>query len=493
MITPAELHAVSRSDTSRFTLLLADGSSFASTQVVRRVPDRRLVCRGSWNGHTVYAKLFIGKHAERYAARDAQGVAALSAAGIATPALLHRCALAHGAGEALVFAAVEHAVNAEQAWQELRNEPGARLQLATALVREVARHHQAGLRQADLYLRNFLLAGERIHTLDGDAVRPLPRLYGRQRALSNLALLLSKFDVLDIDAWLPELLQVYARARGWRTVPDSRRMQRKIARWRRAVADKYANEKVFRECTAVHVRDQGAYFTAIARPYLSDDLLRALSDPQALLKPTGSRRLKSGNSATVALAQIGERKVVVKRYNIKHFWHGVRRALRTTRAAVSWGNAHRLTLLGIATAAPVALLEKHKGILQREAYFLAEYIAAPNVSEFFADPAIDGEQKEQAATNIARMLYRLYLLQIEHGDFKASNVKMPGGEPWLIDLDGMRAYRCSRFFRRAHVRDLCRLMRNWPQDGMPYALLAAALHDIYKNPGLLRQAGIVTR
>ncbi|HLD08415.1 MAG TPA: lipopolysaccharide kinase InaA family protein, partial [Methylophilaceae bacterium] len=337
-----------------FSLALSGGYDFECEEIVRCVPGKRLVCRGKLDGQSVHAKLFIGRQDKRHAARDLRGVRALADAGIPVPSVLFVGAMADGMGEALIFITVPDSVNAEQALHGL-GEQSDRAALAKKLVVEVARHHQAGLIQTDLYLKNFLLQGEQIYTLDGDAIRKLPAFFSRHRALSNLALLLSKFDVGDEAAWLPGLLDDYAKARGWNAAPDMAAMNKCVAAHRRGMVGHYADEKVFRQCSDIEVEKDFDYFLAVARPYFSESLRFALSDPDKLLDAP-AQRIKSGNTCTVSLAEVDGRKVVVKRYNIKSFWHGLNRALRPTRAAVSWANAHRLLMYGIATAAPIALL-----------------------------------------------------------------------------------------------------------------------------------------
>ena len=75
-------------------IALANGSFLKVLEVVRIVPDKRLVCRCLWNGVNVYAKVFIGRYSKRYAERDAVGVKFLSQSGIKTPALLLNVELA---------------------------------------------------------------------------------------------------------------------------------------------------------------------------------------------------------------------------------------------------------------------------------------------------------------------------------------------------------------------------------------------------------------
>ncbi|MDP2246623.1 MAG: hypothetical protein Q8J65_00725, partial [Nitrosomonadales bacterium] len=125
-----------------FDLLLDNGSMLNNLLIVRRVPNKRLVCRGDWNGQPVYAKIFIGAQAQRYAARDAAGVDRLVRANLETPTLLYSGKLADDVKVAssgvLIFAAIVDGMNAEEAWD--RSADHEKLELAKKLVVEVARH-----------------------------------------------------------------------------------------------------------------------------------------------------------------------------------------------------------------------------------------------------------------------------------------------------------------------------------------------------------------
>jgi tRNA A-37 threonylcarbamoyl transferase component Bud32 len=181
--------------------------------------------------------------------------------------------------------------------------------------------------------------------------------------------------------------------------------------------------------------------------------------------------------------------LVIKRYNIKSFWHGVARALRQTRAAASWANAHRLTLLGIATPKPIALIEQRYFGLRGKAYFISEYLEAPDAEMFF-------EQQQEQATrahaihNVVILFYRLYLLKISHGDMKATNMKLLDGLPWLIDLDSMRQHDWDRFALKAHVQDLKRFMKNWQDEPSLYNAFIKEFFAVYADPLPLRFAGL---
>ena len=458
--------------------------------VVRTVPRQREVVRGTWQNQVVYAKKFTGTRAQKHFSRDVAGVQLLNQAGITTPALLFEGETQDG-GFIAIFAAVTASQNAEVAYAHLSKM--ARFDLMQNLVKAIAQHHQAGLIQTDLYFKNFLIADGSlsIYTLDGDGIRSL-RLFNRKvQRLKNLATMFSKMDVQDENEWSQELYTLYCSATGEKFDAE----QYDIFRWNaqkmrvKAISD-YADKKVFRNCTDVKVTQTFQFFTAVVRDFLVDaNTLRALDG----FLSNASSNIKNGNTCTIAKAAFADRQVVVKRYNIKGLAHSFGRALRKSRAAISWSNSFRLIMVNIATPKPLALVEERAGFLRRRAYFLSEFVDAPDVSQFFAQ-AHHIEVKQQVAFEVARLFYRLSLLKISHGDCKASNIKIKDGKPLLLDLDAMQAN--PWFFEKKHIKDLKRFMRNWADDADTSALFKAAFlraYDEIDDPwekSMLARAGI---
>lgn len=458
-------------------LILEDGSVLSGLALVRRVPGKRDVYRARWQDQQVYAKVFMGKNNAYYAGRDLAGVNLLADAGIETPPLLWQGKVRDGQAQVLVFRAIELADNAEQAWRSSQDD--ARFELAQRLVVTLARHHGAGLIQTDLYFKNFLVQQATVYTLDGDGMRRLPRLLRKHHRLANLATLFSKMDVLD-DQWIPQLYQFYCRQlNAAYELSDLVNVQLQTRQIRGRMAHAYADKKVFRTCTDVKVTKTFKRFLAVARDFAWAPAPTEHLD--ALLANTRAN-LKNGNTCTIGKAVIADRQVVIKRYNIKSFWHGFNRALRPSRAAVSWANAHRLMISEIATPKPLGLLEERFGWLRRRAYFLSEYVEAPDALQFFA-ASVSAEDKKMAAANIATLFYRLYLFRYSHGDFKATNIKIVNLAPVLIDLDGMQAHRSARCFERRHIKDLQRFMQNWAHDAEITMLFKQALRAQYASQG----------
>jgi len=468
------------------SLVLDDGSGVSSIQVVRHVPLRRCVCRANWQGKSVYVKLFFGSKAAHYAARDVQGVMALQHAGILTPAVLHYGELKQHHATCVIFEAIVDSRNAEEVWLGASDDE--QLALAMQLMETVAEHHEADLIQTDLYLKNFLIKNDAIYTIDGDGIRFFKKL-SKRKALKNISQLLSKFDVLMLNQHLTELLNQYAKARVWQEVPNVEKVGTQIEAARRKAATSYADKKVFRQCTDVNVVKWPQLFTAVSSDYA---MVPIPQTPQALdACLSAGELLKGGNTCTVVSTAVADTQLVIKRYNIKNGWHAVSRAFRPTRAAISWANAHRLQLLGIETANPIALIETRKFGLRGKAYFLTAYVDAPDMVGFFKQTS-NGPSRAQAVKQVVQLFYELYLLKISHGDMKATNLKvLPDGQPLLIDLDSMQHHRYTFFAQKAHVRDLKRFMQNWKDEPSLYNAFVKVFKVVYVDHTPLKAAHIL--
>ena len=462
---------------------LGDDSILNIHGVIRSLPYKRLVCVGMWGGQHVYAKFFFGKDAKKYSERDLAGIRLLAAAEITSPVLLHQGELLGGLGSVLIYRAIEPAHNVEKLWAEL--DKARQFEIAKKLVVAVAEHHNANLIQTDLYLKNFLFSDGVIYTLDGDGIRKYLPLTPKI-AVFNLCTLLSKLDVLDLEVWLSALVTLYEQNRNQPVYLTIHAIKNTVCRQRKRVAKRYADQKVFRTCTDVTVVSD-KNFSAVSSKFNHLNLTQDADQYDALL--ASHTILKAGNTCTVGLIKFNQVNVVVKRYNIKNFWHLLGRMWRPSRAAVSWANAHRLMILGIPTASPIALLELRTLGLRSKAYFLSEYVDAPDIATFFTEHH-DDLLRSEVIKNVVEMFYRLFLLQVSHEDMKAANIKILNRQPLLIDLDSMRQHDFAFSALKAHVKDLRRFMRNWKDDTSLYNAFIEAFNTTYIDRSALIEANI---
>jgi tRNA A-37 threonylcarbamoyl transferase component Bud32 len=444
--------------------------------LLRVLPGRRYVGQAIWRDatgatRTVLAKLLVGHKAARHFSREQTGARLLTQQGLATPALLSS----------------EYAPQ-QGGWLLLEYLKDARTLASCSeeAVRAIACLHARGLWQEDLHPDNLLDHAGRLYFIDGGGVRaekpgePL----SSARALDNLGMFCAQWPI-HADAHLASVWATYRAsnprsATGW-SLPA---LQAAVDRQRRSRLADWL-KKIGRECSAFHVRQSGAFGLCVVRRDEQDALEALLRDPDAFI--AAGRLYKSGGTAPVARVEIAGRVVVVKRYNIKHFRHWLGRFWRRSRAWTSWREGNRLLALGIATAKPLAVLERRWLWLTGTAYLVTEYLAGEDIIARFQSK--EDCPETLAAGEIAaveRLFDNLVRARMSHGDMKGHNIiwhakdEMSSGEWGLIDLDAMRAHHslCGEAaFLRAHRRDRARFLRNWPME----SALGRALEEALEN------------
>jgi tRNA A-37 threonylcarbamoyl transferase component Bud32 len=430
------------------------------SQILRILPGKRLVCSGEYNGQDVVVKFFLdSRRAEKHCAREEKGMRALKEAGIKTSSLQFKGFLKPGGQPVLVFRMIDRAIDFTEAWKHVRSD-NRRSELLMQIVSIIADQHEAGLIHDDLHMGNFLLAGNDIYTIDGDAinVRHKGKALSEVKSLANLGLFFAQIYPL-FNHLVPDAFNVYLEKREWsRNTVTYNRLIKEIRHKHKKRKKKYL-KKIYRECSAFICQKSWDRFLVYDRSYNTEKMVRFLTDPDALIDT--NRLLKDGNTATVALVEVDCQRLVVKRYNIKNTWHAFRRCPRPSRAWNSWRNAHRLALLGIPTPKPIALLEKRWGPFRFKAYFITEYVDGINVYHLLHSESKKEIKHEDLVEQFGNLLQKLANALISHGDFKATNFIFSGGELIMTDLDAMYEHRFATQFHRKFKKDCQRLMKNW--------------------------------
>ena len=418
----------------RFDADFGDGGRrVVCTDVLRVQPGRRLVARASLDaspGRDVIVKAFYGPRGERDCRRERRGHQALESTGVAVPRLT---GAGRGAGAyVLAFEPVYAA-----------HTPG--MADLGAVVTVLARLHAGGVRQRDLHLGNFLVAGGVVYAVDGGGARR--QRMGRRACFRDVARLLAggapEWDVADAVA-------TYVKARGW-TLSRGERGQIDVlleaARRREAV--RLARKSV-RDCTPFAVHSDAGGLTATARKDVDAELKAVLADPERAIAI--GTPLKRGRTATVV--HCGG--LVVKRYNVKNRAHWWRLKIGASRARKAWQTGHGLRLLGVPTARPRALLERFGAAPgSASAYLVLDYVDGTSL----ADLAVGRTANLLSAV---RELFRgLRMARVAHGDMKATNLIVADGKVHVVDLDAAVWHRSPWRFRRRHQRDRERFQRNF--------------------------------
>ncbi|HEX7034220.1 MAG TPA: lipopolysaccharide kinase InaA family protein [Pseudomonadales bacterium] len=457
-LSPAEIVAAGRGlpETFACRLALTDPSGNAATDVVlicdrvlRLLPGRRLTARARLDERPVLLKLFLGAGAARYRSREERGCRLIADAGVATPGLVGRVAApaeetAAVPAEGLLFDYLDGA-------EPLSPDDDAGFEAAAAAL---ARLHDAGALHRDPHPENFLFAAGRaapVHLVDGDGVRPMRGRVGRRRGLSNLALLCAQRSPAADDG-LQRVLEAYAGARGWAPetlAATTQRLACLTASQRRARVRAYLG-KTLRDCSEFRCTSSWRRRFVCLRSVADGAFDRFADDPEGWLQ--GAALIKGGGSATVTRGRLGDRPVVVKRYNLKDAGQAVRRALRPRpRYRLAWQNGHRLWFLGLPTARPLALLEHRFGPLRGRAYLVMEDLGDRDLQ---AEIAAEGLSERRLA-QLVELFRALDRAGLRHGDTKASNFLIQRDAVHLVDLDALAPG------RRGQVGDRRRFLDNF--------------------------------
>jgi tRNA A-37 threonylcarbamoyl transferase component Bud32 len=463
LLDARQLVALGRQPGVPFRMALADGRELTMLNLLRVLPGKRIVGEALLDGQRGLAKLFIARGSARHWTQEQAGIAALQRAGVPTPGLLAAAPLA-GGGHALLSEFLAPAESLDQAWSRQSARPAGHPEALAVLLPAFAmlgRLHAAGLVQDDLHLGNFLQHDGRLLVIDGDAVQAITpgQPLDAPRAVRNLAILFAQLPT-GWDTQQSSLLAAY-HSGGGRFAEAPTSLQDEISRvrdWR--LKDFLA--KTVRDCTLFSVRQSLCRFVAVARQQ-APLLAPLLAAPDASISQHAV--LKDGGTCTVVRAESAAGPLVIKRYNLKNLRHALARSWRPSRAWHSWREGHRLRFLGIATPAPLALIEERIGPLRRRAWLITEFCPGPNL---LAHLSAEREPPPAEAQAIGALFQSLHALRISHGDLKATNLLWHDGKVFVIDLDATVRHRSPTAYARAWRRDRARLLRNWPA--------ASALH-----------------
>ncbi len=446
--------------TTPFTVEL-DGGSCECLEVLRLLPGKRLVARARYQARDVVVKLFVGRGARRRCTREKIGVTHLLASSALSPGLVDATLLADGRGWALVF---EYVADARPVLVEDR-------QAAEQIADTLGHLHTDGVVHRDLHLDNFMLSRNRVYVVDGDSVKKVRGALSETPSLGYLAEFLAQYPPSEVGR-LEGLMACYERARGWSARADrlSRLTAAVVAARKRRVRHFLA--KTQRACTEfVQVGNWRSNVLA-RRADFNEPLRTFAEDPETHL--TDAQIIKAGNSATVFRVVIGNEPVIVKRYNVKSFWHRVRRWFKP-RARSAWRNGHRLRFLCIPTADPILLVECRWGPFAGLAYLVMADRGDANLA---IQVASCGWQPAWLDA-VVGLFADLRTAGLQHRDTKATNFLVDNGGVYLIDLDGMTELRGSALTAaQGPADDVRRFLDNWQGE------------DLVRVEERLREAGL---
>jgi tRNA A-37 threonylcarbamoyl transferase component Bud32 len=471
----------------------------ANWEIVKHTASRT-VYHGLLGGQEVYVKHFHSRSWLHRLARRLSGGEArhemnsllyLSSQGIATAAPL--AAMGGDGTEWLATRAVAPAQRAD-IWHErqLTSGPGGlrRIRQATvAMGRLVGRMHTAGVFHRDLHCGNILVrtdsTGPQLVLMDLHRVSRRRWLSRRARAANIAQLFHDRRDFTSRTDRLRFLKSYLAESRAggslrsWQEVIESfarRHTRRQNAqRDRRTLgAGRYFSPIRLGGGWRGHVvltskRRMGGS-RAAEMEFNLDDWRLALRDPGALFSATGAEVIKDSPSSLIVrrTLSVGPHRVevFVKRARRKKPWKALADCFRPSRPIRAFELGHAMLTRRIATALPLAALERRRGPFLQDSILITEAVNAPRLNRFMEAhltvplkgpaPMTASQQRrlgQEVLWQLGRLLQRLHDYSFAHRDLKATNILVrwqPGLAPEvvLVDLDGLHRKRSLTARRR---------------------------------------------
>jgi len=434
-------------------------SALVLEQLIRILPGKRLVALTEWQGKPAIAKLFFQPRSwQRHLQRELEGLNLLAGAGLNIPVQFAKAKTEDGHGAVLISQYLGQARSLDQLSQQADTD-GQYLETVGVVLQAIGDCHKKGIWQQDIHPDNFLLEQGNVFCIDGASVKKHDKSGALPESvcLENIITFFAQFPI-DKDRFLLELFTNYQRSRADTTIHISwPELQERVTAARKTRLDNY-EKKLFRPTTENQCLLSFSQFVVYKRSIGSPEMNRFIRDPDSFI--SGGKIIKAGNSSTVAKIVVGGNPYIVKRYNIKNPWHGIKRLLRPSRAHNSWRQSALLQMLGIDTAEPFLCLEQRWLWLMRgRAYFLCEDLSGNTVADQLA-----GSHTEllipilNAYQNLFDSMLRY---NISHGDMKATNFIYREGTLFVLDLDAMQRHKSKNRFAERFRKDLMRFRKNW--------------------------------
>ena len=168
---------------------------------------------------------------------------------------------------------------------------------------------------------------------------------------------------------------------------------------------------------------------------------------------------KHDKTTSVAMLELGSKKIVLKRYNPRSQGHKIKRALRQSRARRCWNMSYEFAAAGLNVAAPLLMLEVRFGPIRTNAYFANEYLQGEQLLSSL--PGMPQDQQSAVVEAIEQAFEQMNKFKLTHGDMKASNLLWVNGKLYFIDLDAATRHQNNCSWRFFHQKDKKRFLKNW--------------------------------
>ncbi|MHA7841033.1 MAG: lipopolysaccharide kinase InaA family protein [Gammaproteobacteria bacterium] len=447
-----------------FTLTLQNSAlPLVAQHSLRFMPKKRITVLARWGERQVVAKIFFHpKKSHQHFHKELNGLKNYKRSHIPSPLILYS-----GASEVtnIYVILLEYLKESVSLHTLYKNTPI--LTEKTALLlppfHYLAQLHQQGFYHKDLHFGNFLIASGRCLMIDGDGIKKMTNRspLGLAASLKNVAQLSAQIP-LNHRHLLNKLYTAYSKQRGWDlSQPLPKKFLQAVDK---ATQQRLINyeKKIRRNSSAIQCEKQWRWYIVWQKQYASTAFFHALSTLDTVMDNKKSHYLKKGNTCTVAKVSVEQHHWVIKRFNIKNWRHGLKRAFSRSRGSKCWRNAHLMLLLGITVQKPIAFLERRWGPFRRQAYYISHFVEGTDLLTYTQQHANNEKILHEVCEVVRDLFIQLHTAKITHGDLKATNFIVTKAKAiTLIDLDAVTFHKHTASFQASWKKEMKRFMKNW--------------------------------
>ncbi len=178
-------------------------------------------------------------------------------------------------------------------------------------------------------------------------------------------------------------------------------------------------------------------------------VLKSIEDSNSTIK-------RSSKSVITAHKTEDGSLVCVKRYKFRGTAYSLKNLFRKSRAMKSWIAANGLIVRGVNTPLPQAMVEKKRGLLCIESYYISQWLPeAAELNDCIKNMLKSPQEKEIFIRAFARVIRQFHLKKIFHADLKSNNILVTadGNNRWsfyFVDLDRVSFNKELTFYQRAN-------------------------------------------
>ncbi|MBI2347154.1 MAG: hypothetical protein HYV05_00725 [Deltaproteobacteria bacterium] len=201
-----------------------------------------------------------------------------------------------------------------------------------------------------------------------------------------------------------------------------------------------------------------------------------LADPDLLFARPGCELIKDQKKIKVARLRLeiggAARGVYLKRYNVFSWRYRLGSLWLPSGAARSWAGANVLLEAGFHTGQPLAAVECRSWGMLTKSFYLSEEIPGSRTADLHWREELaplggpGGFRRRRSFLKLLAGLFgALHGRSIYHNDLKDANILVCSGNSgaeesfYLLDLEGIRSYRCLN--RRRRIKNLVQLHRTF--------------------------------